>query len=73
MAPPAAKQGKAELAACLTLVAPSGMTSAMGEDSIQTLVMQIQEIDQQARNADIGFPPFRRRAGRTQVQGLRGR
>ena len=35
---------------------PSGMTSAMGEDSIQTLVMQIQEIDQQARRVALLLP-----------------
>ena len=35
---------------------PSGMTSAMGEDSIQTLVQQIQEIDQQARRVALLLP-----------------
>lgn len=35
---------------------PSRMTSAMGEDSIQTLVMQIQEIDQQARRVALLLP-----------------
>ncbi len=35
---------------------PSTMTNAMGEDSVQTLVMQIQEIDQQARRVALLLP-----------------
>lgn len=35
---------------------PSYMTSAMGEDSIQTLLLQIQEIDQQARRVALLLP-----------------
>lgn len=35
---------------------PSYMTNAMGEDSVQTLVMQIQEIDQQARRVALLLP-----------------
>ena len=35
---------------------PARMTSAMGDDSIQTLLSQIQEIDQQARKTAIRLP-----------------
>jgi hypothetical protein len=35
---------------------PSQMTSSMGEDSVQTLAMQIQEIDQQARRVALLLP-----------------
>lgn len=35
---------------------PSGMTAAMGEDSVQTLALQIKEIDQQARRVALLLP-----------------